>query len=294
MTLNIHSAKALNSVAGHEITHVLEGTELYDSLREAVFAYAESKGELGKRRSDLEKLYANVKGADIDGELTADLVGDYIFTDADFVRQLHAVDRNVFQKVFDEIKYLCKLATAGSKEARQLEKAKKLFEDVYREASVEKSTTQEGGVRYSLMAFEKDGRRFVEIDQDQDKFDGRSADEFPGIAKEIIKEKFENKVVGVDNKMFVNGAGRNEFVYPSKPIKDAAVYEAKMRASSELDNLLDAGTNLRTEADGKDGHVHLDAVGGFDHFDTLFKIGKDILKPESILKTSRGGSCLRT
>lgn len=45
-----------------------------------------------------------------------------------------------------------------------------------------------------------------------------------------------------------------------------------MRAAPELDNLLDAGTNFRNEPDGKDGHIHPDAVGGFDYFDTLFKI----------------------
>lgn len=129
---------------------MLEGTELYSELQEAVFAYAESKGHLASRRSALEKLYAKVENADIDAELTADLVGDYLFTDADFVRQLHAGNRNVFQKVFDEIQYMLKLATAGSKEARQLEKAKKVFEQVYREAKAEKNTAKDGGVRYSM------------------------------------------------------------------------------------------------------------------------------------------------
>lgn len=34
----------------------------------------------------------------------------------------------MFRKIYDEIKYLFKVATAGSKEARALEKAKKAFE----------------------------------------------------------------------------------------------------------------------------------------------------------------------
>jgi hypothetical protein len=81
-------------------------------------------------------------------------VGDYIFSDIDFVRSLKAGDRNLFQKVYDEIKHLAKLATAGSKEARELEKVKKLFADVYREAGAEKSTAKDGGVRYSLAKIE--------------------------------------------------------------------------------------------------------------------------------------------
>lgn len=50
----------------------------------------------------------------------ADPVGDYIFTDEKFVRNLYAGDRNVFQKVFDEIKYLCKIVYVK----RYIEKAK--------------------------------------------------------------------------------------------------------------------------------------------------------------------------
>lgn len=149
VTVNINSAKALNTVVGHEIMHVLEGTELAGKLQEQLFAYAKTKGEFDKRRADLETLYAG-RDADIDRELAADLVGDYLFTDIDFVRNLKSGDRNLFQRVFDEIKHLVKLATAGSKEARELEKVKKLFEDVYREAGTEKSTAKDGGVEYSV------------------------------------------------------------------------------------------------------------------------------------------------
>jgi len=45
VTINIQSAKALNRVVGHEITHVLEGTELYDALQSAVTEYAKGKKE---------------------------------------------------------------------------------------------------------------------------------------------------------------------------------------------------------------------------------------------------------
>ncbi len=67
----------------------------------------------------------------------------------------------MFQKVYDEIKYLCKVATAGSKEARQLEKVKKTFEQIYRESTpAEKNTTDESGVRYSISVLD-DGNTYV-------------------------------------------------------------------------------------------------------------------------------------
>ena len=132
ITINVNSAKSLDTVVGHEITHVLEGTELYNELQTAIVEYAKSKGDYQGRYDALAKLYENVEGANIDSELTAELVGDYIFTDTDFVNNLSTNHRNVFQKIYNEIKYLYKVATAGSKEARELERVKKLFDEAYR------------------------------------------------------------------------------------------------------------------------------------------------------------------
>ena len=159
ITLNIDSAKSLNSVVGHEITHVLEGTELYDTLKQAVFDYAKSKGEYDSRLSKLTETYKSVKDADIDAELAADLVGDYLFTDSDFIHRLSTENRNVFQKIYDEIKYLCRVVTAGSKEARELEKVKKAFEDAYRA-----DNKAEGGTKYSVS--DTDGKQLTKEQQD--------------------------------------------------------------------------------------------------------------------------------
>ena len=79
-------------------------------------------------------------------------------------------------------------------------------------------------------------------------------------------------MVGIDNKTFVNGVTANEYTHPSKHIEED-VYTAKIRASAELDNLIDAGYNFRKGDDGKDGHLHLEAVDGFDYFDVIFYLG---------------------
>jgi len=135
ITLNIDGNKSLNSVVGHEITHVLEGTDLYNALSESIKEYAETKGEYQKRLKELTDLYKDVENADVTKELTADLVGDYLFTNQDFVNHL-TQNRNLFQKIFDEIKYMLKQVTTGSKEERQLNKAMKMFEKAYRDNKV--------------------------------------------------------------------------------------------------------------------------------------------------------------
>jgi len=158
--VNIDSAKAFDTVVGHEITHVLEGTELYTELQKAVFDYAKTKGEYNGRRQALAKLYAE---EDIDSEMTADLIGEYLFTDEDFVKNLSVQNRNVFQKIYDEIKYLYKVVTAGSKEARALEKVKRAFDKAYREG-VKANGKASGDVKHSLS--DSDGQRLTKEQQE--------------------------------------------------------------------------------------------------------------------------------
>ena len=151
IVVNIESSKSLDSIVGHEIAHILEGTELYAELQEAVKAYATTKGEYESRLQALRELYEGVyKGKDFDdkirAELTADIIGEYLFTDADFVNRLSAEKPNIFKKIYDEIKYLCNVATAGSKEARELEKLKHQFEKAYKESAKGNVT----GTKYSI------------------------------------------------------------------------------------------------------------------------------------------------
>ena len=178
VTLNVQSAKAWQSTVGHEITHVLEGTEAYGALREALYAYAESKGELESRKTALTELY-NGMNADIDAELTADLVGDYLFTDKDFINRLTG-NRNLFQKVYDEIKYLCKVATG--KELTEIEKVKREFDRAWKERgqiaqSEEYSETDDSGesdINYSISVTDKATRDFLDEQVSRGEYDAET------------------------------------------------------------------------------------------------------------------------
>ena len=158
ITLNVNSAKSLNTVVGHEIAHVLEGTELYGQMQSALFEYARSRKDFDGRRAALEELYRDVEGANVDNELTADLVGDYLFTDQEFINNLSVKNKNVFQKIYDEIKYLCKVVTAGSKEARQLEEVKRKFEQAYKSSESAKKSSE--STKYSITS-DSDGNKLT-------------------------------------------------------------------------------------------------------------------------------------
>ena len=150
ITINWDSPKALNTIVGHEITHTLEKSGAFGSLRDALFDYAiskEGKEAFNKRIKDAEEAYKGMKNTTPEAEVAADLIGEYLFTDADFVQHLSKTNHKGFMKMFDDIKYLCRVVTAGSKEAAQLEKVKREFQKAYNENIKGKPVT---GTHYSF------------------------------------------------------------------------------------------------------------------------------------------------
>ena len=148
IVLNVKSPKYLETLTGHEITHKFEQMKSYDSLKSVLKSISEENGDWETRLKEKQDIYKGVKDADPEREVIADLVGEYIFEGSDYIMELSAKDRNVFEKLIDGIKHMLKMVTAGSQEARRLEQAKREFEKVYRELA-EKNTAG-GGVKYSL------------------------------------------------------------------------------------------------------------------------------------------------
>ena len=114
----------------------------------------------------------------------------------------------------------------------------------------------------------------MDVRTDQSLFDNLTDKEKTLLAISIIKNRFAGKVIGIDNKVFVNGRSAAEYGHPIKNI-EPEIRNAKMRASTELDNLIDAWFNFRTKPDGEDGHIHPNAVSDFEYFDTIFKVGDE-------------------
>lgn len=157
-------------------------------------------------------------------------------------------------------------------------------------AGAEKNTADGGGVKYSLRAFE-DGTRFVDVKMDAHTFDGVTVAEMNRKAKSILMAKFAGKVIGIDNPVFVNGDSVNEYLHPSKSI-NIDTRKAKLTAAGELDNLLDAGTALPNEPDGKDGHTHPDAID-FSYYKTIFKVGTEYFEGIVNVKNIKRGKLLK-
>ena len=134
IAINVDSKKALNQVIGHETTHLLEGTKEYQDLKNSVFEYAKTKGDYDSKLKEITELYKNTN-SNIDNELTSELVGDYLFTDQEFINNLSVEQPNIFKRMYNYVKHIYKLATAGSTEARQLEELKYRFDKAYKQST---------------------------------------------------------------------------------------------------------------------------------------------------------------
>lgn len=238
ITVNIDSPKSRQFVVGHEITHALEGTELYDALRKSVFDYAKMKNQYGVRMESIQKRYK--EGTDFEAELTAELVGEYIFSDTDFINNLSTQNRNVFQKVYDEIKYLCKVATAGSKEARELEKVKRAFEKAYREGGKAQVET-----KYSLS--DSDGKQLTKEQQEYFK-DSKARDE-NGSLIPVYHGTFEDfNVFDINKTSSINDFGKGH--YFTSNLEDASTNYASL-----------SGGDVQTKIDGAAYDIFTEEMG---------------------------------
>ena len=266
-------------VVGHEWTHRVQelAPEQYTAFRDAIMEDPDVAEAANILHEQYNRMGVEISADEALDEAAANYAGEMIAnTDVlnEFIRR-HSEDRTLLEKLRDAIREIVGKLTGKAKQ--QAQTAEGLLQQAFEAAAQNsKNAATEGGARYSLNEF-ADGKRFVDVQTEQSQFDGLNDKQKTKRAIQVIKEKFAGKVIGIDNRVFVNGRSAAEYGHPSKNIS-SDIRDVKMRASTELDNLIDAGTNFRTAPDGKDGHVHPNAVGDFQYFDTTFKVGNEYYK----------------
>lgn len=290
IVLNLDSAKALNRVVGHEITHSLEDTKQYEELKTALYEYAKTKGvDVDGKLAELKSLYEGVEGADPEGELIADLVGDYLFNDGEFVKSLSVENRSLFQKLWDEIKYLVKVATSGSKEAKELAKVQKLFEEAYRESG-QKNTAAEGGVKYALLK-DADGNVFVDVTEDI--FDAADGESVARTIQKVISEKFDNLIETNGQKFQINKTTNDEFRRSESARdlleSDPVAYNDKLKTIANADEILTAAKNWIGE---KIKHTRKDDIVEFGRGNVVYRVGENGYVADVIVGIRKNGAAV--
>ncbi len=123
-----------------------------------------------------------------------------------------------------------------------------------------------GEVRYSIQKM-PDGTQYVEVDTDQDIFDGVDLKDYPRIVAKYIRDHFRG--TPIQPGIIANRRSSNEYAGRRGYMTDD-VYEAKVRAATELDNLM-AISVLIADRVSDDG-THPEAVNGWSYYRTIFKV----------------------
>lgn len=132
-----------------------------------------------------------------------------------------------------------------------------------------------------------DGKEIVVIDTDQNIFDGNKKSDYPKIIRRYMLDKFKNKVVDIgDSKAYIPRQSIEEYSYPANARVDKDIKAAKMKAGTELDNLLKTAEYLEHQED--DGR-HADAVRGWDKYKTRFIVDGRTFESEISIKLTRRG-----
>lgn len=256
ITINPNSNRSGEFLAIHELTHAI-GT---DEMRNMVQKYRESNTEFNNA---VEKLLGTYEASELNDEALADISGQ-LFGNQEFINNIANTKPSVFRKIYNEIKYLWHQFRGYKNQNQFINDLYYKWTEAYNSNNKLNDTTN-----YSIQTDTK-GNRYVEIDVEQDIFDGKSKQEQAKIAKEYILNKFrENGLIKNDENIKVTRKTANEYTHP-KTALTGEQYSSKMKASTELDNLLEVSNYIKSEQD--DGR-HVFAKNGWDYYETTFKVG---------------------
>lgn len=137
-----------------------------------------------------------------------------------------------------------------------------------------------------------DGNPVTVVQTDKNVFDKAHKNAYANIAKKLIMSKYAGQTLplGENDLVRITSKSGGEYGYPSTTIGvGTKEYEAKMRASAELHNLLENSTYDHWAPDTKN---HKEATLGFDYYRTVFAVNGKIFEGLVNVANSENGRVL--
>lgn len=292
----------ISVVANHELTHYLQQySPIYDEYKKEVINYLMQKenmpldGLIERHMSNYENAGRQISREEAMDEIVAN-ASELFLTDESAVQQLVKENKSIGEKILDFFKEfisnLKEMLTGyepKSKEAQMLnesmeaaQKAEKIWLEAMQDArqvgrkttensatggEIKKSFSPKEDMNFSIR--EEGGERYVNVDTDQELFEGMDDAEAAKTAKTIIKDRFQGKKL--EKNALVSSKTAGEYTHPAKRMKKDA-YRAKMQASTELDNLVKVSEFIGHKNDENGRHGKM-AANGWDYYKTIFRLG---------------------
>ena len=265
--INPNSNRAGEFLLVHEITHAIET----DSMKKLVLDYASKNSEFNTALESLKQTYG---ANDVNSEVLAD-VSAQLFGNQEFINSLSIEQPNIFRRIYNKIIELANKITGNSHEALFIRDLRNKWENAYRNTTTEQAVNNLNANTAFSIQTDANGNRYVNVDTDQDIFEGKSLAEQTKIAKKYIIDKFRDSGLLDDSKnVKITSRSANEYTHP-KNKNSKSVASSKMKASTELDNLLNVAKYSHSNQD--DGR-HGIAKDGWDYYKVNFKVGNQMFE----------------
>lgn len=275
--INPNSDRAGEFLLTHEITHAIET----DSMKKLVLDYASKNSEFNQALESLKQTYGT---NDVNSEVLADISGQ-LFGNQEFINNLSMEQPSIFKKIYNKIIELANKITGNSRESLFIRDLKNKWETAYRNTTTEQAVSNINNSTIFSIQTDINGNKYVNVDTDQDIFDGVNPKKYASIAKKYILDNFREKGIDVKQEnVSVSSRTANEYTHPKTPLP-YYIKDSKMKASTELDNLLNVSEYKYSKSD--DGR-HVFAKDGWDYYKTIFTVGNKTF--EGLVNIGKNGN----
>ncbi len=238
--VNPNSDRAGEFILTHEITHAIDNKE----MRELVLDYAKKNSEFNEALESLKQTYGV---DDVNDEVLADISGQ-LFGTEEFINKLSTTKPSLFKKLYDKIINFANKITGNSKESLFIKDLKNKWEKAYRESDDNVAQKNLNKSKFSIK--ENSNGKYVNIDTDQNIFDGIDEKDYNKIAKMYINDYLRgNTQLSSNDTAIIDSTSSKKYTNPGKRQN---YFTEKMKLTPELKNVLQIAEKIDSSSPSKD------------------------------------------
>lgn len=282
--LSPDSVNSVEKITLEELAHAFEGTEGYSDIAKMATEYYDARpAEKAKIENAYKELYKNEEALFAEEILPSELTAHYVremLGNRNMLAKLTAEKPTFIQRCLNWLKgFKKKAAAVDTAVAADVQILENRFKALYNQ---NKGKIVNGIANTSRMSIASiDGKDTVIVDTDQHIFDGVQREELGNVARKYIQERFRGKTIDgttysrISEKEYTHSKDTQRLFNQS-----GSEYSAKMRASTELINLVKTG-----ELIGHESAKHTKPVnaGGFNRYNVSFILDGKTFKGELLI-----------
>lgn len=290
--LNPNGKRTIEAATLHELAHSLEGMEGYEDIKAmAEKYYAEHPAEKKAIDDMYREVYKNEQVRYAEEILPSELTAHYVesmLSKRDMLAKLTKENPTFTQKCIEKIKAIRNKLTKADRNANmsEVDMLETRFTTIFNlnKGKIAKNSNL-SGVKLSIKKI--NGKDTVVVDTDQHIFDGVERADLGKTVSAYMKERYRGRIV---NGLAFTAQSEREYTHSrdSKRLfnQTNGAYEAKMRASTELNNLVITGEFMQDETAKHPQRIN---EGGVKRYKVSFVMSDKVFEGEMIIAIDKNG-----